>query len=180
MHLNRDSHRRLIMDSFRPSVEVQQSSVLTWNLYYQIWKTAWKGGVMRVNHSLNIRLIWAVAHKNPLHSSPSSQFVCREKIELYWCTVCWKVLRHTQTQAHNHKCVPADLHLLLCFYVDGVRWLPDVIQLHCPGQDGPVALSSRVDRHRLHLHQRHWEDERGTADPSSGYTIHAQLYWTHK
>lgn len=41
------------------------------------------------------------------------------------------------------------------FYVDGVRWLPDAVQLHRPGQDGPVALSSRVDCHRLHLHQRH-------------------------
>ena len=68
---------------------------------------------------------------------------------------------------------------MLFFYVDGVRRLPDVVQLHCPGQDGPVALSSGVDRHRLHLHQRHREDERGT-DPGRGYmqmrAMHTQLY----
>ena len=52
--------------------------------------------------------------------------------------------------------------LLVCLCPpDGVRGLPDVVQLHRPGEDGPVALSSGVDRHRLHLHQRHREDERG-------------------
>jgi len=55
------------------------------------------------------------------------------------------------------------------FSIDGIRGLPDVVQLHCAGEDGPVALHSGVDRHRLHLHQRHWEDERGK--PASNMSI---------
>lgn len=42
--------------------------------------------------------------------------------------------------------------LLLCFNVDGICGISDVVQLHCPGQDGSMAFSSGVDCHLLHLH----------------------------
>ncbi len=95
------------MDVFRPSVEVPQSSVLTSNLYYQIWRTAWKGGVMRVNHPPDNCLIWAVTHKNPFHGGPSSQSEERELSFIDVQSAIWKA------QKDNLECVPNDFPLLL-------------------------------------------------------------------
>lgn len=71
------------------------------------------GGLMRVSHSLNKCLIWAVTHKNPFHIClPASLFVERQ-VNLIDIQI------HTQTQAHNHQCVLADFPPLLVF---SCRW----------------------------------------------------------
>lgn len=51
--------------------------------------------------------------------------------------------------------------MLLCIPTVSLCRILDALQLYCASEDGPVALSSGVDCHCLHLHQWHWEDERG-------------------
>lgn len=45
--------------------------------------------------------------------------------------------------------------------VDGLRWIPDAVQLYCIGEDGTLAFHTGVDSYRIYLHNGNREDERG-------------------
>lgn len=47
---------------------------------------------------------------------------------------------------------------------DLVPGVPDVVQLHHPGEDGAMAVSAGVDRHLLHNHSGTGESQTGEAE----------------
>lgn len=93
------------------------------------------------------------------------------KIKINWYGVLSEVNSFFGKLQHNllyrSKVALPILTLVLCFHLVGICGISDALQLHCLGQDGPVAFSSRVDCHCLYLHQWHWKDERGMLDPGN-------------